>query len=291
MRSPDADTNRNPVPVWRLVRSSPALAALAAFHGLLLVAMLVWPGLWLTALLALVGVQFLVVVAVLQPRNPLFGPNLTRLPAAAIARGEVALTFDDGPDPVVTPQVLAILDQFGAKASFFVVGTRVEANPDLARQIAARGHSVENHTGHHALLFSLFHVAGIRREVMQLQTRVQEICGVAPRFFRPPAGFHSPLVCPLLAVLGLRLATWTRRGFDTRDASAARVLARLQRNLGAGDILLLHDGNAARSGDGTPVVLRVLPELLRALQDRGLKAVTLPQAVLPHAGAPGQAGN
>jgi peptidoglycan/xylan/chitin deacetylase (PgdA/CDA1 family) len=124
----------------------------------------------------------------------------------------------------------------------------------------------------------------MRREIAVLQSDVLQICGKEPQFFRPPAGFHSPLLIPLLGVMGLRLATWTRRGFDTKDRSSKRVLNRLMRNLAAGDVLLLHDGNAAADRDGAPVVLQVLPRLLEEFGRRGLKAVTLPQAtVLPDA--------
>jgi peptidoglycan/xylan/chitin deacetylase (PgdA/CDA1 family) len=264
---------------WALMRASPVLAGLVALHVLTLLAIFVRPGAWLTWIALLLGVHAAVILLVLQPRNRLFGPNLTRLPAAAAQRGEVALTFDDGPDAEVTPQVLDILDAFGARASFFMVGTSLQACPDLARQIVARGHSLENHSARHLVLFSLLGVDAIRQEVEQLQASALAIAGVKPRFFRPPAGFHSPLVSPLLVRIGLQLATWTRRGFDTRDHRGERVLRRLTRNLSAGDILLLHDGNGARDGNGTPVVLQVLPLLLRTLEAQGLHAVSLPQAI------------
>lgn len=257
---------------------------MVALHALALIAFVVSPGAWPVWILAVVAAHTLVVALVLQPRTHLLGPNLTRLPAAAVGRREVALTFDDGPDALVTPQVLAILDGFGVKASFFVVGSRLEAHPDVARDIVARGHSLENHTARHPLLFSFYSVAGLQREIAILQARVAQICGgIEPRFFRPPAGFQSPMLGPVLSFLGLRLATWTRRGFDTRDANARRVLLRLTRNLAAGDILLLHDGNGARDRGGTPVVLQVLPLLLRELRSRGLKPVTLCQAIFPPA--------
>ena len=101
---------------------------------------------------------------------------------------------------------------------------------------------------------------------------------MAPKFFRAPAGLRNPLLDPVLQRLGLQLASWTRRGFDTVNTDAAAVLTRLTARLTAGDILLLHDGHAARSPGGRPVVLDVLPALLAAIHERGLRAVTLRQA-------------
>jgi peptidoglycan/xylan/chitin deacetylase (PgdA/CDA1 family) len=102
-----------------------------------------------------------------------------------------------------------------------------------------------------------------------------------PRFFRPPAGIRNPLLDPVLHDLGLRLVSWTRRGFDTRRSDADFVLARLAGNLAAGDILLLHDGHCARAADGEPVVLRVLPRLIGQALSLGLKPVTLDHATTP----------
>ena len=247
-----------------------------AFHGLAVLACGWAPGRWMTWLGLLLAAHGVVMALVLQPRNRWFGANLTRLPPENVQRGEVAITFDDGPDPVVTPQVLDLLDQYTAKASFFVVGRRVQQHPELARHILVRGHRLENHSSHHHALFSLLSTERMAREIMALQDCLVALPGPPPGYFRPPAGFHSPLLVPLLRSLGLHLATWTRRGFDTRVSDTQRVLRRLTRHLAAGDILLLHDGNAARDASGQAVVLRVLPLLLSELQRRGLRAVALP---------------
>ena len=106
-----------------------------------------------------------------------------------------------------------------------------------------------------------------------------DLTGELPTFFRAPAGLRNPFLGPVLHRLGLTLASWTRRGFDTRERDPARVLERLTRKLASGDILLLHDGNAARAADGRPVALSVLPALLEALAQRRLRSVTLPEAM------------
>ena len=112
-----------------------------------------------------------------------------------------------------------------------------------------------------------------------------DLTGRRPTAFRAPAGLRNPFLDPVLHRLGLNLVSWTRRGFDTRERDPARVLARLTRGLAGGDILLLHDGHAARSrSSAAPVVLDVLPPLLAALRDAGLRGVRL-QDVLPPRGA------
>ena len=211
----------------------------------------------------------------LLPGSALLGPSSARLPAAAAARGEVALTFDDGPDPEVTPRVLDLLDQAGARASFFCIGARAGAHPALVREISRRGHTVENHSFGHATLFAAWSLPAIRRDLRHAQTVLTAAAGSAPRFVRAPFGIRSPLFDPALAGTGLRHVAWSARGHDTVCANPNVVLARLTRRLAAGAVLLLHDGNAARTGNGDPVVLAVLPALLATLAARGLRAVTL----------------
>ena len=128
-------------------------------------------------------------------------------------------------------------------------------------------------------MFPLLGLRALRNDVQRAQQTIEGACGVAPRFFRAPAGLRNPLLDPVLQRLGLQLASWTRRGFDTVERDGSVVLARLMSKLRAGDILLLHDGHAARTSSGTPVVLEVLPSLLEAIEQRGLRTVTLREAL------------
>jgi len=248
-----------------------SIATHAAATGLVALAPTLWP--W--ALGGLVADHALLTAAGLWPRSTLLGSNWTRLPAAARMRGEVALTIDDGPDPEVTPRVLDVLDQFSACATFFCIGTRVAAHPTLAREIVHRGHTLENHSDSHRHRFSVLGPAAMRAEIATAQARITEVVGSAPEFFRAPAGLRNPFLDPILARLGLQLASWTRRGFDTVAASPELVFARLRRELAAGDILLLHDGHAARTAAGSAVILDVLPALLGELRRENLRPVTL----------------
>jgi peptidoglycan-N-acetylglucosamine deacetylase len=260
-----------------LIRASVVLHVGAA------AAVLVRPPLWPWALSAVVADHLLLTAAGLWPRSSLLGPNWTRLPDSRQSARAVALTLDDGPDPEVTPRVLALLDEHRARATFFCVGERVARHPELAREIVARGHCVENHSQRHLKSFSLLGPRALAAEVGRAQQAILAATGEVPRFFRAPAGLRNPFLEPVLARAGLHLVSWTRRGFDTVSRDPTRVLRRLTRGLGAGDILLLHDGHAAPAAGGAPVILEVLPRLLGALESAGLKSVTL-RAALP--GAP-----
>src|SRR5512135_2774483 len=259
-------------------KPAPALKATVALHGAAALGTLAVPAAWPWALGTLAANHAVLTLAGLLPRSTLLGPNLTRLPDAAAARREIALTLDDGPDPDVTRRVLDLLDAAGVKASFFCIGWRARENPALCREIVARGHRVENHGDSHSSAFSAFGPGRMKADIATAQATLADITGQAPRFFRPTAGLRNPFLDPVLAALDLRLAAWTRRGYDTRQGGPDVVLGRLTRGLGPGDILLLHDGHAARAPDGQPVILAVLPRLLRALAEQELKPVTLAAA-------------
>ncbi len=246
----------------------------AAVHLAALALLIASPAAWPWALAAVLANHLLLVALGLAPRSQLLGSNWTRLPAAGSA-GRVAITFDDGPDPAVTPAVLRILAEHGMKATFFCIGERARRNAALVRACVQAGHAIENHSERHRNSFALLGPRGLAGEIGTAQRSLHELCGQAPRFFRAPAGLRSPLLDPVLQKLGLQLASWTRRGFDTVNGDAERILERLTRDLRAGDILLLHDGHGAHDERGRPVILDVLPRLLVLLRSRGLTPVTL----------------
>lgn len=263
----------------------PALVASLGLHVAAGTAALLIPGAAPWALAGVVLNHLGLTAAGLWPRSGLLGPNVTRLPAAASARGQWALTLDDGPDPEVTPAVLDLLDAHGARATFFVIALRAARHPALLREIVRRGHDVQNHSQHHRHDFSLRGPRALAREISAAQDLLADLSGQRPHCFRAPAGLRNPLLDPVLHRLGLHLVSWTRRGFDTRDGEPARVLRRLAgadgRALAAGDILLLHDGNARRNAAGRPVLLDVLPPLLARARAAGLQATTLRAALPP----------
>ncbi len=254
---------------------SPLLYASAGLHVGAAAVTLMRPSLWPWTLGTVILDHAVLTGAGLWPRSRWLGPNLTRLPVSSASRGEVAITIDDGPDPEVTPQVLSLLAMYRARASFFCVGERVERHPELAREIVRLGHTIENHSQHHRHSFSLMGPRAMEREILGAQRAIARVTGDGPRFFRAPAGLRNPFLDPVLCRLQLQLATWTRRGFDTVNRESGQVYRRLSRSLAAGDILLLHDGHAARGRLGTPVIVEVLPRLLETLRSRELHPVTL----------------
>lgn len=264
-----------PPPLWR---ATPALQLSAGLHVLCIALTVLDPAIWRWTLGAIIVNHLILTMGVMRPRSRLLGPNMTRLPPAAALRGEVGLTLDDGPDPEITPQVLNLLDQYGAKASFFCIAGKVAAYPELAREIIRRGHSVENHTYSHPHAFALYGPSALLREINAAQTTIHAVTGVAPVFFRAPMGFRNPFLAPMVERAGLRYTTWTRRGYDTFAKYPELVLKRLLGGLAAGDILLLHDGRSTQLRNNSTIILEVLPRLLEHLQSLKLKSVSLTAA-------------
>lgn len=277
-----------PVPAERPTPPWPwplALRASVGLHAAAGAAALLLPGAAPWALGAVLANHLGLTAAGLWPRSTLLGPNVSRLPAAAVARREFALTLDDGPEPGVTPAVLDLLGAAGVHATFFVIARRAVQHAALLREIVRRGHDVQNHSHLHRHDFSMRGPRALAQEIRAAQDRLADMTGQRPHCFRAPAGLRNPLLDPVLHRLGLHLVSWTRRGFDTRDGNPARVLGRLAgpqgRALAAGDILLLHDGHARLAPSGRPVLLEVLPPLLAAARAAGLQATTLRAALPP----------
>lgn len=188
------------------------------------------------------------------PNSRVFGPVFRRV------EGEgVLLTIDDGPDPVDTPVLLDLLDQHGQKAVFFVIGDKVRRFPDLAREILRRGHQIGNHTMTHPA--GTMWCAGsrrTRREIAECSRVIEEVTGVKPRWFRAPAGHRNWFTHPVLREQGLELVGWQRRAFDTVRADVPGVVRQLTREVGDGDIVLVHEA--------TPIAQEVVEGVLRALK-------------------------
>lgn len=243
--------------------AAPPLVALAAVLGAPVPA---WLALFLGGLLLCT-----VLLGVLWPRAGVFARPLLR---GAPDQYLLALTFDDGPDPVVTPKVLDLLDQHGQQATFFVIGARAERHPELVAEIARRGHLVENHSFRHSRLSPFFSAARLRADLQRAQETIARITGRTPRWFRPPIGLISPPIAAAARQVGLHLCAWTHRAGDGVSwTSAETAYARLERGLLPGAILVLHD--AAERDSHPPVAPEVLKRLLPILAARGLRSVTL----------------
>lgn len=269
----DQPVSRRPLARWHPTRT---IRLSIWLHALAIAACVVWPSSWPWWLGAVLSNHLLLGLFGMWPRSQFLGGNLVRLPRLSYVMGQVALTFDDGPDPEVTPIVLDLLDRHAAKASFFCIGQRAAAHPEIVRDIIRRGHSVENHSYRHPCAFACYPPFALRREIEKTQTVIHAITGSRPAFFRAPAGLRSPLLDPLMTQSNLRYVSWTRRGLDCFSRNPVAVLNRLVRGLAAGDVLLLHDGSCTKARNGEPIVLAVLPPLLEHLAQRGLRPVSLP---------------
>ena len=202
------------------------------------------------------------------------------------ARPEVALTFDDGPDPEATPRVLDVLARHRARATFFVIGTRAARHPEVLRAIHAAGHQMENHSLRHAWTTAFAPPAQLAAELQQASGILAMVTGRAPRWLRAPIGVLSPRVFAAAARAGLELCGWSGKARDGwRGTSVEDATRRLVRALRPGAILLLHDapellsGAEAQGSDDAstqrPIAPEVLERLLPVLAARGLRAVTL----------------
>jgi peptidoglycan/xylan/chitin deacetylase (PgdA/CDA1 family) len=266
----------------RPYRNPPFLRLTLGVHAAAFTLLGVAPHRWAWAASALLLNHSLITAAAVRPRSRLLGPNLASLPSA---RAEVALTFDDGPDPRVTPQVLDLLEAHRVKATFFCIGQRVERFPEVAAAIVERGHAVGNHSHSHPNAFAFYGPRAVTHEVVRAQDAISAATGRRATLFRAPAGIRGPFLEACLAREGMSLVSWTRRGLDTWSRDAAAVAARLTRGLTAGDVLLLHDGASARDAGGRPVVLEALPRVLDALAARGLEARLFPEPLPVGTGA------
>jgi peptidoglycan/xylan/chitin deacetylase (PgdA/CDA1 family) len=223
------------------------------------------------AVLGLLLHAALATLGVLLPGLRVFSDPLC---AGRPGRALVALTFDDGPDPVTTRAVLGVLRRHGAKATFFVLGEKVGRASDVISEILAAGHELGLHGYAHDRLYALRSRRRVAADIRRVREVVERVASRPVAWFRPPVGFVSPEVAAAARQEGVALVGWSVRALDGRaSATPAGVLERVTARLRDGAIVLLHD--ASERGDRTPASLAVLGALLEELERRGLRAVTL----------------
>jgi len=199
-----------------------------------------------------------------HPKARLFGP------AIVSAGNGCALTFDDGPNPALTPKLLELLDRYGVRATFFLLGKYVEQNPRLAADIAAANHVVGNHTQTHpnTLFFSRQQIVD---ELRRCDDAIANATGRASVCVRPPFGFRGPQFFSAARVAGLsKVVMWSVSAHDWTPQPWERVSRRLRR-AGPGDILLLHDGDHRASNADRSHTLKALEFWLPRWKDSGLE--------------------
>ena len=182
----------------------------------------------------------------------------------------VYLTFDDGPDPEVTPRLLDVLAQYGIPATFFFVGKKVAAEADLVRRAHAEGHAVGNHAYSHTCLVGRGRQR-LRREIVDTDDVLAQVTGQRPTLFRPPYGWFGPGLLRLLRVTGHRLVLWSASARDYRLQPHDHLVERLVKIIRPGQIVLLHDGHRY-----SPHMLAALHTALEIVRARGVAFARLP---------------
>ena len=171
------------------------------------------------------------------PRAGFFFPVISAGPRE---RPAVALTFDDGPDPVTTPALLDLLDRHRVKGAFFVVGNRVDRYPDLAKELLLRGHEIGCHSHRHDVLLGLKSSSTVKRDMARAIGSLARI-GIRPLAFRPPVGILTPRIGAALQHADMYALTFSRRGWDAGNRRTEGLSNRILDRLRPGDVILLHD--------------------------------------------------
>ena len=235
------------------------------------------------------------------PASQLFGRSVRRTNAAR----KLAITFDDGPNPAITPKLLDLFERHSGHATFFLIGDFVRQCPALARETAARGHSLANHTHNHPNLFKCG-PAEIRDQLQRCNDVIGEIAAVTPKWFRPPYGLRNPWVIPAANRMGMQAVMWTLIAWDwkaqspewliprmapiakrAQESSARSAANNTSANSSAaqahGDILCLHDGFHMHLNGDRHCTLAALEYWMPRWRDLGLEFVTIDEAVRPPA--------
>lgn len=231
-----------------------------------------WPPVVLGAIA--VALAALVTDAIARPGSSLFYPTVRHGP-----RGDrrVALTFDDGPDPATTPAVLAALAETQARATFFVIGKALAAQPDLARRIAAAGHALGNHSWRHSRWQNLRGARSHLDEIDRCQRAVCAVAGTAaPILYRPPIGLKSGGLASAAWRRRVTIVAWSLHSRDTRLADPRRIARRVLARVRGGDIILLHDGHDL-PGRRRPHCAEAVRLIVHGLRERGFECVTVPE--------------
>jgi peptidoglycan/xylan/chitin deacetylase (PgdA/CDA1 family) len=253
---------------WNLHHLSLAYIVFAAI-GVLLFG---WPAL-------AVGIPALLLVLLVtdgmaRPGSSLFYPTVTHGPRDS---GRVALSFDDGPDPEVTPQVLDALAESGVRATFFVIGQSLAAHPELAERMVAEGHVLGNHSWRHSRWQNFYFP---KRHVEEIQRGERAIAavtgGTQPALYRPPVGLKSGDLGCAAWRCRLTLIAWSLHSHDTRLPDAEHIATRVLERIRGGDIVLLHDGHDL-PGRHRPFCAQAVRLILQGLRAKDLACVTIPE--------------
>lgn len=218
----------------------------------------------------------LLTYGIARPASGVLYPTITHGPRNG---KRVAFSFDDGPDPQVTPAVLDALAAAGARATFFVIGQKLAAQNELGRRIVGEGHELGNHSWRHSRWQNFFGPGTLYEEIQRCEAVITEIAGAQRKpLYRSPIGLKSPPLARAAAKAGIRVCAWSLHSRDTRSAAPEQIAQRVLDRVRPGDIILMHDGHDL-PGRTRPACVPAVVLILEGLRAKGLESVTISELI------------
>ena len=183
----------------------------------------------------------------------------------------VSFTFDDGPDLEITPQILDVLAAENIKATFFIIGNKIEKNKELLLRIYNEGHTIGNHSFSHTKKMTMFSSSKLREDIAECSTHIKKVIDQKPLFFRPPYGVTTPRYQRALKALNMKSIGWSLRSFDTVIETKEVLYKKIINKIKPGSIVLFHDTQS--------VTLSVLTDVIHYCKKSGIEIVSLPELI------------
>jgi peptidoglycan/xylan/chitin deacetylase (PgdA/CDA1 family) len=218
-------------------------------------------------------VEALLLWGILDHKSPLFGRVFWRGPKKLRL---MSLTFDDGPTEPYTSSILDILKKYQVKATFFVLGRKVELYPEAVKKIVADGHEIGNHGYDHKVL-PLKSLSGIKAEIKRTEDLILSLTGKKPALFRAPHGWKRPCLKKALREAGYELVSWTAGVWDTDRPGEQKIIRRSLKTFRNGAILLFHDGRGLEENADCSQLVAALPAIIESALSQGFQFMTVSQ--------------
>jgi len=234
---------------------------------------------WWWGLAFAVTAHLILMLGLLHPSPSFICRTMTCGPGGEVK--STALTFDDGPDPQVTPRVLRILQEKRVRATFFCIGRHARLYPQLVRAIVEAGHEIGNHSYSHPRHIYAWSARALLADTRLAQRAIRRACDREPIWYRPPIGFRNLLMSRVLKTCGLSLVNFTFRTFDTRATSAEKIVRRVLSRTVPGAIIVLHDGTDRQTQPDRSALLAALPVLIDRLREQGYQFCLVSDLLAP----------
>jgi peptidoglycan/xylan/chitin deacetylase (PgdA/CDA1 family) len=189
--------------------------------------------------------------------------------SAKTALPQIAITFDDGPEPIVTLPLLDLLKRHGIKAGFFCIGKKIKGNEEIVKRMYHDGHVIGNHTYSHSTLIDFYNASAMKEELIKTEDAIGAVVNKKTVFFRPPYGITNPAISKAVSTAGYETIGWNIRSYDTLSKDPEKIFERIQQRLQPGAIILLHDNDLK--------IIQVVEKLIAYTQKNGITIVPLDQ--------------